>query len=149
MSDANTKTILENTIEIADPEDPNIKYEFRVPGIKDQLTLGMKARAIRRANDPTGSGDLLGLDQETAMLSWSLGAFETLLTASGAKWPYSEDANKKPVVDYQKFPPERFDTVLHVGLRLDAEIGRFRKNWTANWKSTEPKTVDGSSNPGA
>lgn len=148
MSD-NTNSILNNMISIPDPADENIKYEFRVPTIKDQMALGMRARAIRRQNDPTGSGDLLGLDQDTAMLSWALGAFEILLTASGTQWPWSKDGEGKPIVIHSKFPDDKFDTVLLVGYKLDTEIGRFRKGWTSNWKPTGEKVVDGVGDPGA
>lgn len=142
MSD-NTNSILNNTISIPDPADPNITYEFRVPSIKEQMALGMKARAIRRENDPTGSGDLNGLDSDTAMLSWALGAFEILLTASGAKWPFSEGPDKRPIVRYAKFPDDKLDTVLYVGYKLDTEIARFRKGWTSNWKPPVEEAVDG------
>lgn len=126
---------LKTTVEIDDPADPSVKYEFRIPGIADNMKLGLYARALRRQYDPSGSGDLNGLDAETAMLSWACAAFETLLTSAGAKWPYSKSpVDGKPIVDHTKFPMDKLDTVIAVGFRLDAELARFREGWTANWK---------------
>lgn len=146
---ADEEQLLNAVIEIADPEDASIKYEFRIPGTVEQMKLGMRARAIRRQNDPGGSGDLIGLDQDTAMLSWSFGAFEILLLSSGAKWPYSKAEDGKPVVDYTKFPSDKVDTVMFVGYKLDAELARFREKRVANWNKAGQEAVDGVGNPGA
>jgi len=149
MTENPTKSVLTNTVEIDDPADPTIKYEFTVPGFVDQMKLGMYAKVIRRKYDPTGSGDLVGLDGETALLAWTIAAFEILLVGAGAKWPYSEGEDKKPVVDHTKWPHDKMETVLDVGARLDVEFLRFREARTAGWNKNRGQVVESSGNPGS
>jgi len=148
MTENTTKSVLTNTVEIDDPADPAIKYEFEVPGFAKQMQLGMYAKAIRRKYDPTGVGDAMGLDGETAMLAWSIAAFELLLKGAGVKWPYSEGENKQPVVDHTKWAEDKLDVVLDVGVRLDAELMRFRQERTSGWNPDRGKALAGSGNTG-
>jgi hypothetical protein len=132
---APAESVLKSTVEIDDPANPAIKYEFTIPGVAENIRLGMAAKAVRRRYDPTGSGDLVGIDQETLMLAWSCAAFETLLVSAGVKWPYTAGQDGKPAVDHTKFPVDKLDTVLMVGIQLDAELARFRAERTANWNT--------------
>lgn len=103
-------------------------FEFALPTIATQLKLGVRARSIRRAYDPLGYGEEVGLDEDTALLAWGSAAFEVLLVGCDAEsnWPYSKTEAGAPVVDYTKWPAERLDDVLEVARTLWGDLQRFR-----------------------
>ena len=99
-----TDDVLKDTLNV---EYKGETYVFRIPGYVDEIKLGMHARNIRRELDPEGGGSPEGLDNFTNVLVRGASVFEVLLQSATARWPFSEDKDKKPVVDFRKWPNDK------------------------------------------
>jgi len=124
-TDLTRKTIVVTEHETGD------EFEFRIPSIQDEVTIGLCMRRLRRKADPLDDG-AGALDVDTMTWLRSMALFESLLVSSSADWPYSKNDSGKRVVDTSKFPPEKTSTALFVALSVNGEVDRFRYSRTAD-----------------
>ena len=120
---------VENTFEIDDPDDANIKYKFIVPGINGTIQWNMLTQRIAREIDPEGTADIRTVVGEAFILIRIMAAMELfLVSAGGALWPYGGaiTPGALPKVDHTKFPDDKIETLVYLGLRFDQEVTRFR-----------------------
>lgn len=125
-----TKTHLEITVR-------GQTHNFRIPTFKDEISIGMVARKIRRQFDPDGLGEPTGLDYTTFNLCQYAAQIKVLLeSSSGAQWLWSpeKDADGKPTgkltIDPANWGPDRVAEVAEIGVEFSEKLDRFRSGRT-------------------
>lgn len=90
------------------------KFEFTNPSPRLFASIGARSAAMRQADGLGFEAALSGYDTQ---LYFGLALFERLLVRADCRdnWPFSTDATGKPVVDSNKFPPSKTETVVEVG----------------------------------
>ncbi len=107
------------------------KFVFRIPGILDEVKIGMASKKLRRKIDPdsVGVGEEWGLDPLTYDYLWTCAVFQTMLK-SGPPWVWGEAAAKEqtsePAVDPDKWPAEKANDALLIAGAWRREVDRFR-----------------------
>lgn len=109
-------------------------YTFKIPSIRFRFEVGGRATDIRRKAYPVGmSNEQMGMiDNQVWAFSRSCALLELYLVKSSAPWVYgSEDVSqidlaKPPIVDFEKFPSGREDTIDAIGIAFNEEMSRFR-----------------------
>lgn len=119
--------VLQTTIEVSHK---GTTYVFRIPSYADELKIGILARNIRRDLDPDTGGAAEGLDGSTLFYIRTAAVFQALLNTCSDTWPFSEDAEQKPVVDYKKWPSGKVEEALAVGMLFETALQRFRGGGT-------------------
>jgi hypothetical protein len=140
--------VLQDTFNVVVDDDT---YTFRIPTIRRRFEVGGRAADIRRRGYPAGQvNEQLGIvDNETWRFSRACAILELYLVKATVTWPFgTEDAMaidpaKAPAIDFEKFPPNREDTVEAIGLAFEAELARFRAGGNPGDGSTGAKIVDG------
>jgi hypothetical protein len=119
-------------------------YTFRIPKITFDVEVGYKAAEIRRRIYPEGQGVLVGLEDAAYAFS-RYGAYLELYLASATEdWPFTKDAQNKPVVDVTKIEdPLKAPLIYEVGVAFDAAHGRFRSGGNFDNPSAIPETMAG------
>jgi hypothetical protein len=115
-------------------------YTFKIPTIKYRMEVSGKAASIRNRAYPQGQmQEQLGIADWTSVnFSRYCAVLELYLVKATTPWPFgTEDVNaidltKPPVVDFEKFPSDRDDTVEAVGMAFETERARFREGRTAD-----------------
>lgn len=119
-----TEEVLKDTITVAHRD---ASYTFRLPGLYDEMKVGLQMRAIRQH---IGAGavniDANTLDYHTLTINRACATFDILLKSASEKWPYTAGENGMPVVDSSKFPPEKFEDVLAIYLAFETKLNTFR-----------------------
>lgn len=106
-------------------------YVFRIPSFKDEIKLGLLEREIRRSMEAElygPSGAATGMptgDTGTEFMVRVAAQFQHLLV-KGPAWVWSNGPDGKPVADYSKWPDEKVDTAIEVGVAFSNELRRFR-----------------------
>jgi hypothetical protein len=130
-------------------------FIFRIPSFADEIKLGLRAKQIRReleiemlgpnptqeqfmtvAGDPT-------YDNATETYVRTACQFSVLLKQSDAEWIYSKDEKGLPVVDYRKWPDDKFNVIVQAGVNFSNQLSRFRAGRTAAPKPAVEQTVGG------
>lgn len=90
------------------------KFEFTNPSPRQFAAVGARTAAMRQVDGLGVDAALTGYDSR---LYFGLALFEKLLVRADAEdnWPFTNDSNGRPVVDSDKFPPTKTDTVVEVG----------------------------------
>lgn len=104
-------------------------YTFRKPGIRFPVEVGYRSADVRRRCYPAGGGALpgdFGIDYEAVQFARCCAILELYLVRADQTWPWSPGDGGKPVVDFDRFPPERDETVRRLGAAFEAEVARFR-----------------------
>ena len=104
-------------------------YVFRKPSIRYPIELGYRAADVRRRSYPAGGGGFpgdFGLDFDAGSFARACAIMELYLVRSDQEWTHSPGPDGKPMVDFDKFPAEREDTVRRIGAAFEAELARFR-----------------------
>ena len=104
-------------------------YVFRKPTIRYTIELGYRAADVRRRAFPSSGGSFpgdFGLDYDAVSFARACAIMELYLVRSDQDWPFSAGADGKPLVDFDKFPPDREDTVRQIGGAFETELARFR-----------------------
>lgn len=140
MAETETEKLLQSRLSI---ECNGETYEFRIPSFEDEIRLGMHARAIRRKLDPNGDGSSVGLDLTTAILVRTAAVFEVLLETATTRWPYSANEKGQPVVDWSKWPKDKFEEASLVGMSFEEELGKFRAGGPADPRAGGTEAVAG------
>jgi hypothetical protein len=122
-------------------------YVFRKPTIRFRIELGYRTADIRRRAFPSGNGAMsitgeFFLDRDAADFARACGILELYLIKSNQTWPFSNSDDGKPVVDFDKFPPDREDTVWELAAKFDTEVSRFRKRGNPDKPPAGDETVD-------
>jgi hypothetical protein len=126
MSDAGS--VLKDTLEV---QVQGEVYIFGIPALHDEIKLGLREREIRRQLEREMYGDnypALGEptgDNSTEFLVRTTAQFVQLLR-KGPEWVYSTDRTGGPVIDFTKWPKNKVDTVVEVGVAYQAALRRFR-----------------------
>lgn len=144
MAETETEQLLQSRLTI---ESNGETYEFRIPSFEDEIRLGMHARAIRRRLDPDHDGSAAGVDLTTAILVRTAAVFEVLLETATTRWPYSTGEKGQPVVDWSKWPKDKFEEASMVGMLFEEELGKFRAGGPADPRAGGEKALDGQPNP--
>lgn len=131
--------VLQTTIEVPHK---GTTYVFRIPSYTDEIKIGILARNIRRSLDPETGGSAEGLDYSTLVYVRTAAVFQSLLEQCSDTWPFSEDAAKKPIVDYRKWSPEKVEEALAVGMLFETALQRFRGVGIADQNPAGGKTVE-------
>ena len=137
--------LLQDTLEVhVDGE----TYIFAIPGVADEIKLGLIERDIRRQMEldlfgPTGAvtGEPTG-DRGTDFVVRVAAQFRLLLRR-GPAWPYSNGVNGEPVVDFTKWPNNKVDTAFRVGMEFQNQLARFRSGGTADQGATGGQALVG------
>lgn len=119
------------------------QYRFKIPTMAEYVSIGSRAAAIRRSQDPMRIGNISALDVETADTIWGFAAFEVLLDKTSIEWPVSKSDKGEPTVDHTKFPLSRMDELLEVVYALNQALVRFRAGGAADNGPAAPEVVAG------
>ncbi len=122
-------------------------YVFKIPSINFELEVDSRIVDIRRRATP--SALFQGLDIAANRQARYMAIFELYLKKSTTLWPYGyEDSDlskvdwsKPPVVDSQKFPVQKLQTLFSVGAAFEEEFGRFCADGNFDNASVIPKAV--------
>lgn len=108
------------------------KFEFTNPSPRAFARIGARSALLRQQD---GLAVEATLDTYTSNLYFGMALYETLLVGADAEgnWPYTPDAQGRPVVDADKFPPEKTSTVVEVG----------NKFYDMFFGQEKPKATDG------
>ena len=101
-------------------------YKFRVPSIRFDIEIGYKSAQLRRQSDPEGRGELGSVDAAATRFAWSQSVIALYLLSSDESWPFSPGPDGKPVVDPDKFPSNKINTVYELGEAFRTAYERFR-----------------------
>jgi len=109
-------------------------YTFKIPSIKYRFEMGGKSADIRRRGYPEGAmNERMGIiDGWSDTFSRECAIFELYLVRATTTWPYGSesveqvDVAKPAVVDFEKFPSGREDTIAAVAAKFSEELARFR-----------------------
>lgn len=128
-------------------------YTFRKPTIRYRIELGYKAADVRQRAYPQASGALhFGVDYEVVSTARAFAILELYLVRSSVpperQWVFSPGVDGKPVVDFDKFPPDREGTALELAAKFEEEVARFRKGRNTDKPPAGGEAVGGQPNPG-
>lgn len=128
----------------------NATYAFRIPGIAYDLEVGYRAADIRRRYDPSGRGNLDGLDFAAARFAHCAALMELYLTEVDVvdHWPFTVGADGKPTVDHSKWPPKKASAVFAIGGAFAEKFARFCQDGPVDGQPPGEKAVDSVGNPG-
>jgi len=148
--------VLQNTIEVTVE---GATFVFRIPSFSDEIKLGLRAKQIRRELEI----ELLGPNPTPEQFATTVGdptydnatetyvrtacQFSVLLKRSDAPWIYSEDEKGLPVVDYKKWPDDKFNVIVQAGVQFSQELSRFRSGRAAPPKPSVEQAMDRQQNP--
>lgn len=121
-------------------------YVFRKPSIRYPIEVGYRAADVRRRAFPPSGGALpgdFGLDYDAVSFARACAVMELYLVRSDQEWPFSAGSDGKPMVDFDRFPPERDDTVRRIGAGFEAELARFRTRRAPDEPSAAAQAVAG------
>jgi hypothetical protein len=115
-------------------------YTFKIPTIRFRIEVSGRAASVRSRAYPAGMMDeRLGItDWQSIAFSRHCAILELYLVKATTAWPFgTEDVNaidltRPPVVDFEKFPADREDTVEAVGTAFETERARFRERRAGN-----------------
>ena len=132
-------------------------YTFKIPTIRYRIEVPARAVEIRRRAYPAGEvSERLGIsDWQAVAFSRNCALLELYLVRCSATWPYGTedsskvDMSKPPVVDFEKFPPDRDDTIDRVGAAFEEARARFRQGRAADGRPGGAEAVAGVGDPGA
>ncbi len=124
-------------------------FTFKVPSMMQFAAIGCAAAAMRRSLSPDGIGLISTLDRGTADAVWGFAMFEALLVKASVEWPFSKDADGKPVVKAANFGAEHTVEFEEVVALLDDALFQVRSGRVANGSSNTQQAVDGGGNTGA
>lgn len=116
-------------------------YVFKIPGLMDDMRVGVRARNIRRQADPNDPGEF-GLSDEVVLQVRAMASFEELLR-KGPRWPWIADAQGKPLVDSLKFPDDRAGDVTAIYLLFLQQVNSFRLGRDTNGGQAGTEAVAG------
>lgn len=102
-------------------------FTFKIPGPRDYARVGSRAHELRRQDSPSTGGAEYGLDPFSQDLYRGFALLEILLVKADAKdnWPYTNDANGKPVIDCAKFPPKAIQIIPEVTRGFETALLTF------------------------
>lgn len=123
MSEPNVENILQNELTVTYGPDT---YVFKIPSIKDRLSIAAHAAKLRKDSDPEGNGIALGYDPSAVILSDKLATFIVLLKNTSAKWVYAPAENGKPQIDIENWSDDV--PVMEVIDQFNNELEIFRNN---------------------
>lgn len=109
------------------------QFEFRIPSMKDKITIDGVAAKLRRDGDPDGIGLVYGYDPMALGFTIALAKFSTLIKG-GPPWVYTPDKDGKPIIDINKWPDNT--PIEEVVAELDKQLDEFRENWNKPKPST-------------
>lgn len=119
------------------------EFRFRVPAPRELAALGLRARALRRADNPDDPGEW-GADFYTQQLYRAMALFETLLEKASVTWPFCErQDSEKPVVDSSTFPPESVPVLIEVHEGFADQLATFHKGRSGNGVAPGTENVAG------
>lgn len=115
-------------------------YTFKIPTIKYRMEVSGRATGIRNRAYPQGlMEERMGtVDWASVNFSRYCAILELYLVKATTAWPFGTedvgaiDLSKPPVVDFEKFPADREDTVEAVGMAFETERARFREARNTN-----------------
>ena len=116
-----TQTVLQNEIKVVHE---NQEYNFKIPSVKDRLSIAALAAKLRKDNDPDKNGIMLGYDPAAVMLTDRLATFMVLLKTTSAPWVYSIDGQGHNVMDIDRWGDDV--PVLEVIDQFNTELDKFR-----------------------
>jgi len=143
--------LLKDSIEV------NVKgqtYEFRVPSYMDEIKLGVRERNIRQdiekeIGETITSGSADGIDNGTYFMVRVAAQFEVLLKKSSTRWPWTNDDKGNPIVNYKKWPNDKVNEAIEVGVAFGAELARFRDGGLSNGDGSGTEVMEGEPDPRA
>lgn len=117
------------TKETIDVEVGAEKFVFRIPTPREHARVSARAHEMRQQDAPRTGGSGYGLDPFAQDLYRGMALMEVLLKQADAKdnWPFQNDANGKPVVNSDKFPPQAIPVIPAIAEGFDIEFARFLK----------------------
>ena len=113
--------------------------------------MGYRCADVRRRAFPAQGGVLpgdFGLDYAAVTFARSCAILELYLVRASEQWPFSPGPDGKPTIDFDKFPPEREDTVQRLANEFDSEVARFRTRRNSDNALGGTEAVAGEPNPG-
>jgi hypothetical protein len=119
-----------------------VDYVFRLPSIRYDIEVAGRASSIRRAADPASGGQIYGIGERAARLSFALAIMELYLKA-GPEWPFSAGPGGKPVVNHEKFPRDKTATVYEIGGAFEEAYARFCDDGTADVNRASAEALAG------
>ena len=116
-------------------------YTFTIPGLTEEIKIGMRMQDIRRRIDPTWDGIQSALDWSTQTTLRAAATFEVCLTAASVKWPFSPGKDGGPTVDSTSFPPDMVEEIMVVYEAFATAVARFRAGGAADNDAASAETV--------
>lgn len=125
-------------------------YEFKIPTITYDITVGYRAADVRRRAFPEAMGALGTIDFGAVQFSRCCAYLELYLIGASTLWPYgyADDADlgkvnmsAPPRVDFEKFPVSAADTVLEVGFAFEQRYAQFRRPRHTGNQPSGPEAV--------
>ena len=121
-------------------------YTFRKPGIRFLIEIGYRSADVRRRSFPAQGGTLpgdFGLDYAAVNFARACAIIELYLVRASEQWPFSPGPDGKPMVDFDKFPADREETVQNLAAEFDSAVARFRTRRNPDGSSGGAEAVAG------
>lgn len=131
---------IKNQVEVKLPN--GSQFIFKIPGIRDEIRIGMRMRALRAADATAGDDpNEQGLDEFTVYLSRCCATFELLLISANVTWAHTPGLDGKPVVDSSKFPDDKMNDLTSAVADFSRQVNNFRAGGDSNKPPVDGQAV--------
>ncbi len=121
MAEPTVENVLQNQLTVKHEND---EFVFKIPSIKDRLTIAAKAAKLRQESDPEGNAIALGYDPSAVVLSDRLATFIILLKETSASWVFTPNESGKKEINIGNWADDV--PVMEVVEQFNIELDKFR-----------------------